>query len=95
VHITVKREAPDGLSQIVWVFWLFVEFSATAQVRPNEYREEERPTKRHKFRTVRAWNRISWNRHDGTKTKWIDPPEDVREEVIRIIVSKIVFVDPS
>jgi hypothetical protein len=88
-RVTVTRPEEDGLRQQVWDFTLF----DLPAIYLENYVLEERETKRHKFRPVQVYNRLSGGRACFATVIKEEPgvPEDVLEEVIAKVQKMIEF----
>jgi len=89
-HITVTRESEDGLSRKRWVFTAF----HIPAIHLEEYAEEARKTKRHKWQIVdgQAYDRLRGSRNYTHKIlEEPQTPQDVIDEILEIVRSKVQF----
>jgi hypothetical protein len=94
-NVSVERINSDGLSRVVWGFWIDWKYSSEVDVVFDTYVEEERRTKRHKWETKRMWARLGLH-HASPLQKLPMPelPEDIKKEVVENIVKTIRIVLP-
>lgn len=76
--VEVTRESHERLAQEYWRFWYDERLHALVL---DEYASRQRPTLRHKFRTVAGYARLG-RRKDEDVVGYVSPdiPEDVAQE---------------
>lgn len=87
-HITITR-SQDNLTKQEWSFWYYDTYHALVLT---DYILENRPTARHKFRTVEAWTTYRDNRRDFQGIKRLDDvplPLDVSAEALDIFTGDL------
>lgn len=82
-HFDITHSSKDGLLIERWKFYL----SGTNLIL-NTYFKGERKTKRHSYQPLHSYNRIM-SRDSTIKVDDIPLPEDVKQEAIDIIISKL------
>jgi hypothetical protein len=87
--INVERETPDKLSRQVWYFWYD---DRTHVLRCSSYIKSERPSSRHKFKSVAQWTQ---HRRDDFYGFGLNPPlpPDVQHEAVEKFRAELV-VEP-
>lgn len=88
-----KRLAADLFTQQRWVFWVTCDRSyAGVMVFIEEYYEEERPSRRHKFRPVRGYRRIDqryMGQFEGIDVDDVPLPDDVEAEAMERVMDSV------
>lgn len=82
--ITVERLSGD-LARRIWQFTLY----DLPRIRLSFYGEQERATRRHKFRSKKSYSRLDPRSHNIREEP--DVPDDVIEEAIEQVFSRIEF----
>ena len=84
----IRYEYPiDDFHAETWTYWFM---DRDMRLVLDEYKLEERATKRHKWKVVAEWDRMrnSWHPHQ-MKREEIPQREDVRAEVLRQFIERI------
>lgn len=82
--IKIERESDDRLSKQVWAFW-----ADGFDIMLHEYTTMSRPTRRHKY-VQKGDGYCRYNRR--VRSCEVPFPDDLREEVVRAVLSKIRIV---
>lgn len=89
-RIYVCVEAKNNLSQQIWVFWFYnPSCGQEEKLVLEDYREETRPTRRHKFQKVKHYSRFSSNRANTIQIENVPVPEEVVQAVKNWIIERI------
>ncbi|MCC3379849.1 hypothetical protein ACFQ5D_09485 [Paenibacillus farraposensis] len=92
----VTRTTEDGLTQEIWSFRCHPNhLMGTIEVSLGQYTLSNRPSKRHKFSTVKQYDAF---RPNAKYRKYIDKddvpmPDEVKQEIIELIKTRIHLVD--
>lgn len=78
IHLQVEREREDQLRREIWSFWYYDNRHAIVL---DGYRQEERPSKRHKYQVESMYSRLR-SREAKIEEADVPLPEDVVKEAI-------------
>lgn len=95
-RIEVERVSDDRLSRQVWAFFADTTWhrgKSIVGLRPNWYAVQTRETTRHKWRTVKQWDRMDERSyHSSIKRDDVPLPVDVCKEAISAVTVEILDI---
>lgn len=77
-------------SRIVWRFQVLIGNSDNVQLVLSEYLFQNRPSKRHNWKTVKRWDRLM-NRQNTISLEEVDLPSTVGREVVCMLIQNITY----
>lgn len=81
--VSITRTSEDGLGQVQWQF-----LRLNSQLIVNSYSELERPSLRHKFKSVRVWTRMGSIRESSIRKEDIPLTADIKKEAIEAFLAQ-------
>lgn len=89
MRLDVVRTSPDGLSEQTWQFIVHVDDGIRIRVVLDGYYAGARPTKRHAFKSMASYNRLS-PRVSTIKVDNVPLPPDVENQAHATVADRIV-----
>jgi len=92
MHVTIRKESDDKLNCEVWEFYIFTGHShdCNLEVSLYSYREMERPTRRHDYKSVLRYVSND-SRSSGIKKEDVPMPVGMMEKIVEDIIKRIKF----
>ena len=81
--IEIERRQDDGLKNERWIF-KFTCYHLKSELRLQEYKSFNRPSKRHRYRIIQQWN--MWNSESAKPQVPLDVAQEALERVIDTIM---------
>lgn len=83
-HVSFSHLSDDGLSQVEWSFWRY-----GSKLLVDRYEVQERPSTRHKFKTVRKWVRLGNARENSIRKEDVPLTDDIRKEAVEAYAAQM------
>lgn len=91
MYKTITKESDDGLTMMSWRFYVDLKGNSHIHAQLDGYCHEERPSRRHGWRTTNRWGRLSHDSRYNTLEERPNPPQEIQAELMQDLMDSIVL----